>query len=73
MSGSVAVSTHSIDNYVPIVGQAAINELRQLAERIGKATKERIAQHHLITHHLPRYLKLFQHVLPRRSKRSTAR
>ena len=72
MSGSVAVSTHSIDNYVPIVGQAAINELRQLAERIGKATKERIAQHHLITHHSAGYLKLFQYVLPRRSKRSRA-
>jgi hypothetical protein len=73
MSGSVAVSTHSIDNYAPIVGQTAINELRQLAERIGKAAKERIAQHHLITHHLTGCLQLFQHVLPRRSKRSTAR
>ena len=31
MFGSVAVSTHSIDDYIPIVGRAAIDELRELA------------------------------------------
>jgi trehalose synthase len=32
MFGSVAVSTHSINDYVDVVGQAAIDELRALAE-----------------------------------------
>ena len=31
MFGSVAVSTHSIDDYAPIIGDAAIEELRTLA------------------------------------------
>ena len=32
MFGSVATSTHSIDDYVPIVGDAAVAALRELAE-----------------------------------------
>ncbi len=42
------------------------------AERIGAAAKDRIAQHHLITHYLAGYLKLFQQVLPGRSGRSAS-
>jgi trehalose synthase len=43
----------------------------ETAERIGNAAKDRIAQHHLITNYLAGYLKLFQQVLPRRSRRSS--
>ena len=32
MFGSVATSTHSIDDYIPIVGEAAVAALRRLAE-----------------------------------------
>ena len=32
MFGSVATSTHSVDDYLPIVGDAAVAELRSLAE-----------------------------------------
>ncbi|MCH8200229.1 MAG: glycosyltransferase, partial [Chloroflexi bacterium] len=32
MFGSVATSTHSIDDYIPIVGEAAVAALRELAE-----------------------------------------
>jgi trehalose synthase len=42
------------------------------AQRIGAAAKARVGSHHLITHHIAGYLKLFQQVSrKRRSSRTT--
>jgi trehalose synthase len=42
------------------------------ADRLGKSAKDRIAQRHLITHHLAGNLKLFEQVLRRRPRRSAS-
>ena len=76
MFGSVALSTHSMNDYTLIVGAEAIDDLRRLAEPLrgmqllalalpgasGAAAKARVGAHHLITHHIAGYLKLFQQV-----------
>ena len=87
MFGSVALSTHSINDYTLIVGAEANDELRRLAEpqrgiqflalsspgASGAAAKARVGAHHLITHHIAGYLKLFQQVsCKRRSSLTTS-
>jgi trehalose synthase len=73
-----AVLTHPLVGVLadtpPEQPHAILTVLNQPAtgERIGTAAKDRIAQHHLITHYLAGYLKLFQQVLPRQSRRSAS-
>jgi hypothetical protein len=71
MFGSVALSTHSMNDYTLIVGAEAIDDLRRLAEPLrgmqllalaspgasGAAAKARVGAHHIAG-----YLKLFQQV-----------
>ena len=72
MFGSVALSTHSIADYTPIVGAGAINVAEPLRGRqflalsspgaSDAAAGTRIGTNHLITHHMAGYLKLSQHL-----------